>query len=225
MISFLYLDSSSKGHYACETVGGMSRNKACIFPFKNPFNGATHNACTHDHGLPAWCATRVNSDGTMPSKDYIGFCGPDCEVEEHATCYASLSKTASKKLEKFSKLKTCVFPFIYKGHEYRQCAPYNRGSNSYPEDSDTPICATAIHHDGTLADWGYCLSDCPGAGPAKIAITAVGRREARGTRCVFPFFDGRWYTQCKQLPHGRKSCATELKENGEAETGITNVIF
>eukprot|EP00091_Calanus_sinicus_P006417 TRINITY_DN17060_c0_g1_i1.p2 TRINITY_DN17060_c0_g1~~TRINITY_DN17060_c0_g1_i1.p2 ORF type:complete len:132 (+),score=28.39 TRINITY_DN17060_c0_g1_i1:55-396(+) len=98
LLLFSFGSLSHAGYYGCKTVGGISRNKACIFPFKNPFNGATHSACTHDHGLPAWCATRVNSDGAMPSKDYIGFCGPDCEVEEHATCYASLSKPAAKKI-------------------------------------------------------------------------------------------------------------------------------
>merc|ERR1719431_1821884 len=89
-------EASGWGGHACITVGGISRNKECVFPFKNPYNGAEHKACTYDHGLPAWCATRVNNDGTMAGLESMGFCGSGCEVEKNATCYASLSKTASK---------------------------------------------------------------------------------------------------------------------------------
>ena len=226
----MIVEASGQGRgHACITVGGISRNKACVFPFKNPYNGAEHNACTYDHGLPAWCATRVNSDGTMAGMEFMGFCGSGCEVEEHATCYASQSKTASKAIAKFSRLKTCVFPFTYKGKNYTECAPYPRGSDSEPADSSTPFCATAVKEDGTHADWGYCLPDCPGAGPAALAIQAVGGEgKARGHRCVLPFKDeGKWYIGCKQKSNTdkRKWCPTELKENGEKEKGKTRIVI
>ena len=152
---------------------------------------------------------------------YIGFCGSDCEVEEHATCYASQSSTASKELDKFSRLKTCVFPFTYKGKEYTKCAPYNRGSSSYPENRDTPFCATAVHDNGTWVDWGYCLPDCPKAGPANLAIRAVGGK-GRGQRCILPFkYEDKWNVECRQKSSTdeRKWCATELKEDGVMEKG------
>merc|ERR1711892_119195 len=213
-------DPSKKAKYSCGAVGGLSPNKACIFPFKNPYNGAEHHACTHDHGLPAWCATRVNNDGTMSGMGYIGFCDSECEVEEYATCYASQSSTSSAALGKFSRLKTCVFPFTYKGKEHTEWAPYNRGSDSYPENSNTPFCATAVYANGTHEDWGYCLPDCPGAGPATLNIKAVGQRKSRGHRCVFPFkYKDKWHVECpeRSATDRRKWCATELKENGKYE--------
>ena len=224
MSNVLFSESSKKFKYACNTVGGLSRNRACIFPFKNPYNGATHDACTYDHGLPAWCATRVNSDGTMSmDKDtgfgFIGFCGSDCEVEEHATCYASKSSTASNDLEKFSRLKTCVFPFEYKGKNYTECAPYDKGTGN------TPFCATAVHDNGTWADWGYCLNDCPKAGPANLAIKA-GAGKGRGQRCVLPFmYEDTWNVECidKSSTDKRKWCATEVKEDAVMEKGNLSI--
>ena len=155
---------------------------------------------------------------------YIGFCGSGCEVEEHATCYASQSSTASAALAKFKRLKTCVFPFTYNGQNYTQCAPYMRGSDSYPANSNTPFCATAVKPDGTHQDWGYCLPDCPGAGPAAQAIKAEGGdgNESRGQRCVIPFkYDDKWNVECrpKSSTDDRLWCPTELKENGEYESG------
>ena len=197
-------------------LGVYHPQKGCVFPFKNPYNGATHHACTHDHGLPAWCATRVMSEGTMAGLSFIGFCGSKCEVEEHATCFASHSSKASEKVRKFSRLKTCVFPFTYRGKEYNECAPYNRKSSSYPPNKSTPYCATAIYPNGTMAHWGYCLQGCPNAGPANLNIRATGGK-GRGSRCVLPFYhDKKWNVEC--VPEdGKEWCATEVKENTEIE--------
>ena len=156
------------------------------------------------------------SDGTMAGLGFMGFCGSKCEVEEHATCFASHSSKASEKVGKFSRLKTCVFPFTYRGKEYNECAPYNRQSSSYPPNKSTPYCATAIHPSGTMAHWGYCLQGCPNAGPANLNIRATGGK-GRGSRCVLPFYhDKKWNVEC--VPEdGKEWCATEVKENTEME--------
>jgi hypothetical protein len=61
---------------ACVTVGGPSRGRPCIFPFK--YNKVTYNACTEVHSPEGlWCSTKVGSDG-VTIKDNWGLCKPGC---------------------------------------------------------------------------------------------------------------------------------------------------
>ena len=206
--------------YECMTVGGITRNKPCIFPFKNPYNGAKHYACTYDHGLPAWCATKVDNDGYMVEQ-HMGFCGSNCPKEEHATCFASMltiTKSTWGTKHKKKDRRTCVFPFSWNGKNYTECAPWPRGDKVFPKNPSTPRCATSVDKNGFLVDSGYCQADCPGAGPAKKAVKAVGG-PGRGSRCVFPFHAEKvWNVECRPKDNARY-CATELTESGSMQKG------
>ena len=154
----------------------------------------------------------------MTGIGFLGFCGSKCEVEKTANCYASNSHGSSGKVSKHSRLQSCVFPFKYNGKEYKECAPFIRGSSSYPPNRDTPICATAVEADGSLKYWGYCLPGCPKAGPANQNIKAVGGKGS-GQRCVFPFYyNGKWNVEC--VPDdGKKWCPTKLNSDSTKVSG------
>ena len=58
----------------CKTIGGPSKNKHCVFPFK--FNGEIYNRCAFgSDGF--WCATKVDSRGLFLAEN-LGICGSDC---------------------------------------------------------------------------------------------------------------------------------------------------
>jgi len=192
----------------CITVGGTQRNRKCIFPFVNPWTNAVHYGCTNDYGLPPWCATRVNSDWTMQHYTFSGICNSSCEVEEPSTCYTMWSQDSTEIYvnEKTRERRNCIFPFEYNGYWYTECKPKNLRSVSID------ICATAVHRNGTLIDYGYCGPECPGATAASQCVSAVGYKTSKGNRCVFPYFyDEKYYRSCDDgVFGGKKLCATGL---------------
>ena len=174
----------------CTTVGGLQRNKQCIFPFVNPFSKSVHYSCTTDQGLPPWCATRVNNNAVMPSFNFLGFCDESCQVEEESTCYTSNSKReqpafTSNNMER----RSCIFPFNYKGKWYNECATEVEGWK-------WNMCATSVNKWGTLVDYGICGPECPNSPLASRCIEAYGYG-GKGSRCVFPAIDkGKYYDRC-----------------------------
>ena len=119
-----YVPEGSK----CRTVGGTQPNRQCMFPFVNPWTNQEHYACTTDFGLPPWCATRVNSDRSVTSYQFTGFCDETCEVEELDTCYTMWSKTEHENYAnvKNKERRNCVFPFKDDGVWYNECNKNHR---------------------------------------------------------------------------------------------------
>jgi len=199
----------------CMTVGGTQRGRECIFPFVNPWTHAVHYACTNDFGLPAWCATRVNSDWTMTDYKYSGFCNASCEIEEPSTCYAMWSKKDHSIYvsQKQTERRNCVFPFKYNDKWHTECVSIAKGNKMIP------VCATAMDRDGNLEDLGYCGPECPGSDVASQCVSGVGQRESKGNRCVFPYYyEDHYYTSCDDgvFSSGsadERQCATGISRN------------
>jgi len=206
----------------CMTVGGTQIGKECIFPFVNPYTHGVHYGCTTDFGLPPWCATRVNSDLSMTGYQYSGFCNASCEVEEPSTCYAMWSKKDHKIYhnEKQTERRNCVFPFKYDGKWHTECVSINKKGKMIP------ICATVVDKNGVLEDQGYCGPECPGSDVADQCVTAVGDRDSKGNRCVFPYHHAdKYYTKCDDGQFSgyaaeQRLCATRInRDNLEVTSG------
>ena len=151
---------------------------------------------------------------------HMGFCWSSCHTEEHATCFATMSSTSKStwgSKYKKSERRTCVFPFSWNGKNYTECAPYQH-PKIYHKKRSILKCATKVDSNGALIDSGYCQADCPGAGPAKKAVKAVGGK-GKGSRCVFPFWAEKvWNIECRSK-NSAKYCGTDLKEDGSIEKG------
>ena len=70
----------------------------------------------------------------------------------------------------------CMFPFMYEGNEYYQCADLTVASQNYKN-----ICATKRRNGFEIADWGYCSEECNNIDDGKYALFLVMVRNERDT--------------------------------------------
>ena len=190
----------------CKTVGGMQRDRACVFPFTE-WSGATHHACTTTFGLPPWCATRTNNDGSITSNQFSGFCDQSCEVEQFPTCYgwnSRLTRASYATDRNNPDRRKCVFPFKKDDKWHNECINNSVG---------IPECPTTITDDGTPVDMAYCGPECPGSKVADQCVEASDG-EGKGKRCVFPFkWGGVTHKECRD----DNKCATSVDQSNGAQ--------
>merc|ERR1712110_516445 len=107
--------SETSESQACSTVTGSR----CVFPFRHL--GEEHQACTLVGSPVPWCATSTHSDGTLIENKW-GECrlhsSSTCKVEEEARCLTVSGPRAGTH---------CIFPFVYSGKVYNQCAEWVHG--------------------------------------------------------------------------------------------------
>ena len=86
-------------------------------------------------GIP-WCSTKTDRNGRHAK--YWGSCNEHCQFD----C-------------KTIRGKNCIFPFIYKGIEYKQCTKIDNAGVAW--------CSTHIDRSGVTKYSGNCEESCPGA--------------------------------------------------------------
>ena len=70
--------SSQRIPNSCSTQAGTS----CVFPFI--YSGVTHYQCTYADSPTPWCATGVDSTGTVVTNSW-----GDCDVSSTSSCQVS----------------------------------------------------------------------------------------------------------------------------------------
>jgi hypothetical protein len=142
------------------TVGGTAPDHTpCVFPFS--FGGAVYTECTKANNPESlkWCATETDSNGAYT--DQWGDCQlcsgpPEVDDEEPEPLDAKCAKPYSGTLT--AARMECVFPFIYLGVEYTDCAMtdgyesawcyIDTGFNQWGDCQQCNETATAISTDG-----------------------------------------------------------------------------
>jgi len=105
----------------------------------------------------------------------------------------------------------CVFPFIYKGKEYKEC--------TFEKGDEKPWCSTKVDgdrkHVGGQQQWGYCGEQCPirSQEQCRTTKTTSGKKD---TPCVFPFiYKGKGYTKCLwEEGESEAWCSTKVTKRG-----------
>jgi len=141
---------------SCVTQSGST----CVFPFK--YAGVEYYQCTYADSPKAWCATGVDSTGTVIPNQW-----GDCVVSSTSGCAQETitvpSCTTSSGPESG---KACVFPFRYKGVVYKECATVDQSS---------AWCSTEVDAGGNFVDgkYGFCPSTCPSASSSSTTTTTT----------------------------------------------------
>merc|ERR1712012_1298689 len=206
---------------SCVTQSGSTS----VFPFK--YAGVEYYQCTYADSPKAWCATGVDSTGTVIPNQW-----GDCVVSSTSGCAQETitvpSCTTSSGPESG---KACVFPFGYKGVVYKECATVDQSS---------AWCGTEVDAGGNFVDgkYGFCPSTCPSASSSSTTaaptttttststataastscVTSSG--PAAGQACVFPFtFSGVTYNSCADWIYGGQAagttwCSTKVDSSG-----------
>merc|ERR1719158_2412646 len=141
----------------CKTL----TSETCVFPFK--YQGVTYSQCTYTDSPMPWCATSVDSQGTVQNNKW-GDCDTSspfsgCQVET-----LSFSPCNTPQGE-------CQFPFRYQGSVYRSCTTAGRSSGA-------AWCSLQTTQDGTHVEGrvGECPSTCQPVdttGPLNPATTTT----------------------------------------------------
>merc|ERR1712038_1011977 len=133
----------------CSTVTGTS----CVFPFRH--QGEEHQACTLSGSAVPWCATSTHSDGTLVQNKW-----GECRLHSPSTCKV---ETEEKRCLTVSGPRTgapCIFPFVYSGKVYKQCAEWVHGG----ENEGKFWCSTRVdkfdRHINGKGQYGFCSSTC-----------------------------------------------------------------
>merc|ERR1712012_136652 len=199
---------------SCVTQSGST----CVFPFK--YAGVEYYQCTYADSPKAWCATGVDSTGTVIPNQW-----GDCVVSSTSGCAQETitvpSCTTSSGPESG---KACVFPFRYKGVVYKECATVDQSS---------AWCSTEVDAGGNFVDgkYGFCPSTCPSASSSSTTTTTstttaastscvTSSGPAAGQACVFPFtFSGVTYNSCADWIYGGQAagttwCSTKVDSSG-----------
>merc|ERR1719474_2559853 len=135
----------------CITVGGSHIGQTCKFPFRNKWTRELHWGCTTasleqgsgskvTYASALWCATDTTADDEMVSGKW-GFCSKNCKAEQGTNCYVDDGKW-------MADMKKCIFPFVFNGVAYKQCAfvkgylkcPVKVDSHGIAKESDMKPC-------------------------------------------------------------------------------------
>jgi hypothetical protein len=118
----------------------------CVFPFT--WRRTTYNDCTFAdtaNGQP-WCATSVNSDGSV----IIGQWGACAQAQSNDE---NLNTLAFDQREVASRTaingEQCVFPFTYKERTFNDCTFADTANGQ-------PWCATSVNSDGSMFEGADC---------------------------------------------------------------------
>merc|ERR1712058_136437 len=107
-----------------------------------------------------------------------------------------------------TKGERCVFPFKYKGKEYKSC--------TYA-DSPTPWCSTMVDSSGTAITnrWGDCdTSNCQVETSSLTQCTTIAGPQTN-LPCIFPFkYQGVTYNSCTTASLGTPWCSTATYGDG-----------
>ncbi|XP_031550527.1 epididymal sperm-binding protein 1-like [Actinia tenebrosa] len=152
-----------------------TRGESCAFPFI--YRGVVYNSCTTAvHFLP-WCSTTVNYDKDKKWSNCAGF-----------------SSGVSTESGGF-----CVFPFTYKGQEYKSCI--TKGNKR-------PWCSTTANYDKDRKNdtcKGFFIDDS---------------RTTSGEYCAFPFvYKGQHYNTWTLKNHDRFWCSTTTNYDEDKKWG------
>ncbi|XP_071745086.1 uncharacterized protein [Lepeophtheirus salmonis] len=102
----------------------------------------------------------------------------------------------------------CMFPFIYKGFEYSNCASVDNGN--------VPWCAISLYREGFARVFGECGSSCE----VEETSTNVGCTSSLGYRCLFPFkFNDVEYDKCTLVGDSKPWCAVSKYTNSDETLG------
>ncbi len=102
----------------------------CVFPFT--YNGVTYDDCAYDasSGWDPWCSTKTHEGEYIDS--YFQYCEEySCFDNDQAQMIATTEVDTALAIPEWCQ--PCVFPFIYEGVTYDDCA----------DDDGNPWCATA----------------------------------------------------------------------------------
>merc|ERR1711915_506 len=131
----------------CLTLSGTK----CVFPFK--YEGVEYYRCTYAASPVPWCATMVDSNGTVVTNNW-----GDCSNTALSSCPAESLNIPSCTTDGGPKDNTaCVFPFRHLGVTYNSCATTS--------DKEKAWCSTNTTEAGEHIEghYGFCPQTCPGA--------------------------------------------------------------
>merc|ERR1711971_1450914 len=130
----------------CKTHDGTQ----CVFPFT--YLGVEYYQCTYASSPTPWCATMVDSNGTVVTNNW-----GDCTNTALSSCPVESITVPSCVTEGGPEdSMPCVFPFRHLGVTYTSCTTTGR---------DMAWCSTNTTSAGEHVEnyYGYCPSTCPGA--------------------------------------------------------------
>merc|ERR1711915_53754 len=131
----------------CLTLSGTK----CVFPFK--YEGVEYYRCTYAASPVPWCATMVDSNGTVVINNW-----GDCANTALSSCPAESISIPTCTTQGGPKDNTdCVFPFRHMGVTYNSCAK--------TADKEMAWCSTNTTEAGEHIEghYGFCPKTCPGA--------------------------------------------------------------
>merc|ERR1711915_679116 len=131
----------------CLTLSGTK----CVFPFK--YEGVEYYRCTYAASPVPWCATMVDSNGTVVINNW-----GDCANTALSSCPAESISIPTCTTQGGPKDNTdCVFPFRHMGVTYTSCAK--------TADKEMAWCSTNTTEAGEHIEGhhGFCPQTCPGA--------------------------------------------------------------
>merc|ERR1712038_856498 len=130
----------------CNTQEGTQ----CIFPFT--YLGVEYYKCTYAASPVPWCATMVDSNGTVVTNKW-----GDCSNTALSSCpVESITVPSCVTAGGPQDNMPCVFPFRHLGITYTSCTTTGK---------DMAWCSTNTTSAGEHVEgnYGYCPSTCPGA--------------------------------------------------------------
>merc|ERR1711892_266314 len=130
----------------CNTNDGTQ----CVFPFS--YLGVEYYQCTYASSPTPWCATMVDSNGTVVTNkwgDYSNTAISSCPVE-------SITVPSCVTVGGPQDNLPCIFPFRHLGVTYTSCTTTGK---------DMAWCSTNTTSAGEHVEnnYGFCPDTCPGA--------------------------------------------------------------
>merc|ERR1712119_38936 len=131
----------------CSTLTGSQ----CIFPFRHL--GQDHHACTLAGSPVPWCATSTNTDGTLIQNKW-----GECRLHSSSACQVETEEARCLTVSGPRAETPCIFPFVYSGKVYNQCAEWIHGG----ENEGKSWCSTKVDNfDRHIkGQYGFCSSTC-----------------------------------------------------------------
>merc|ERR1712113_278832 len=134
---------------SCSTVSGAP----CVFPFRH--QGEEHQACTLSGSSVPWCATSTHSDGSLVLNKW-----GECRLHSSSTCRVEATEKRCLTDSGNRPGIPCIFPFVYSGKVYNQCAEWVHGG----ENEGKFWCSTKVdnfdRHITGQGQYGFCSSTC-----------------------------------------------------------------